>query len=717
MNAQRAGIVLYAVSLAACDNLLGLHELVPDGEPVALSILSASKSVASQPLGLITVTIEDVQGKAVPDFTGEISLAFGNNPGSATLLGTLTTTATTGIAHFDLVGIDSPGTGYTLIASTAGLPSATSSPIEIVAPRFTPVATGIAGGRITGIAVSPARAGGTTTVFAGAGDGVHRSGDGGASWKLASFGGHTAGHLIADPSQAGVVYSWTFESVKKTTDGGGSWHDLPAGDARSVALDPRNPSVIYMAGSETRRSTDGGTSWTKLSAPRCERIAVDAVFADTLYCVSPDQTRQNLGVFKSRDGGVVWSATKGLGPLSFVSSMVATPRGVFVSADGVLYRSIDPDDSWTRVASGFSNALAYAPSRPDRIYLATSSRISVSNDGGASFGAPVNTGDFIEDLAVDPMNPDVVYAAGNRLGVLVSTNGGVSWSPSSKGIDAHVISSVAMAPGAPNIVLTTTPRGTLRTTDGGTSWTTVSQVNASVQFDPAASTRAYLCGFFFFATSTDGGASFTGGNPAGFDSSCDRLLVAGTTLFAVGLGRLLKSVDNGASWADTGVDENLYVFDAVLGDSTGNTVIVGTVDGIHRSRDGGASFTRMTDGFSLSIVADPRMPTRIIGGQCPGFRISSDGGASFGNVIGSVCVERLISAGPALYAIGSSSSGMVLLTSTDGGSSWTPVDASGIPTSNGGSGGGVNVTSIAVSDDGNSVYFATTAGLYKSITR
>lgn len=142
-------------------------------------------------------------------------------------------------------------------------------------------------------------------------------------------------------------------------------------------------------------------------------------------------------------------------------------------------------------------------------------------------------------------------------------------------------------------------------------------------------------------------------------------------------------------------------------------VVVATANGIHRSSDGGASFTQVTSGFTQAIVADPRMPTRIIGHLwCNGFRLSNDGGASFGNVLASGCIRKLIGAGSALYALGFASIGTTLLTSTDGGSSWTSADVTGIPLS-----GGVDVTSIAASDNGDTVYVGTTAGLYKGAAR
>ena len=66
----------------------------------------------------------------------------------------------------------------------------------------------------------------------------------------------------------------------------------------------------------------------------------------------------------------------------------------------------------------------------------------------------------------------------------------------------------------------------------------------------------------------------------------------------------------------------------------------------------------------------------------------------------------MIAAGSALYAGGIDSGKTVLQTSTDGGSRWAPIDVTGVPA-------GANVTSLAVSDDGKTVYLGTGVGLYK----
>ena len=54
-----------------------------------------------------------------------------NNPTGATLGGTLTVTASQGVATFANLTINKIGSGYTLRVSSSGLTSATSNPISV----------------------------------------------------------------------------------------------------------------------------------------------------------------------------------------------------------------------------------------------------------------------------------------------------------------------------------------------------------------------------------------------------------------------------------------------------------------------------------------------------------------------------------------------------------------------------------------------------------
>src|SRR5438093_6321385 len=74
----------------------------------------------------VQVTARDAQGNVATDFTGTVTVALGVNPGSATLSGTISLAAVSGVATFSSLSIDKVGTGYTLTAAATGLSGATS---------------------------------------------------------------------------------------------------------------------------------------------------------------------------------------------------------------------------------------------------------------------------------------------------------------------------------------------------------------------------------------------------------------------------------------------------------------------------------------------------------------------------------------------------------------------------------------------------------------
>lgn len=82
----------------------------------------------------VTVRAIDAGGNIVPGFTGTVTIALGANPGSGTLGGTLTRTATAGVATFNDLSVNNVANGYTLQASSTGLTSATSAAFNVTTP-------------------------------------------------------------------------------------------------------------------------------------------------------------------------------------------------------------------------------------------------------------------------------------------------------------------------------------------------------------------------------------------------------------------------------------------------------------------------------------------------------------------------------------------------------------------------------------------------------
>lgn len=79
----------------------------------------------------VRVSATDGLGNPATGFTGTVTLSLGANPGGGALAGVTTRTGGPYV-EFDDLRVDEPGTGYTLVASSAGLTSATSAPFDIV---------------------------------------------------------------------------------------------------------------------------------------------------------------------------------------------------------------------------------------------------------------------------------------------------------------------------------------------------------------------------------------------------------------------------------------------------------------------------------------------------------------------------------------------------------------------------------------------------------
>ncbi len=106
-----------------------------DVTPAAASQLLVTAQTPSPVLtgstfGLV-VTAEDPYGNVATSFGGSVAVALSNNPGNATLGGTLSVTPQDGVATFSDLTINQPGIGFTLKVSSSGLTGATTDPFTV----------------------------------------------------------------------------------------------------------------------------------------------------------------------------------------------------------------------------------------------------------------------------------------------------------------------------------------------------------------------------------------------------------------------------------------------------------------------------------------------------------------------------------------------------------------------------------------------------------
>src|SRR2546426_9018116 len=136
MRAMLCRHLLWTLPAALAAGILGCEQVrptQPSGAATKLAFTGQPTNVAAaQPITpAVQVAVQDAVGNRVPGATDAVTVALALNPSGGTLGGTVTVKAAQGIATFADLRIDRPGSGYTLLASAAGLSGATSTPFAV----------------------------------------------------------------------------------------------------------------------------------------------------------------------------------------------------------------------------------------------------------------------------------------------------------------------------------------------------------------------------------------------------------------------------------------------------------------------------------------------------------------------------------------------------------------------------------------------------------
>jgi photosystem II stability/assembly factor-like uncharacterized protein len=262
------------------------------------------------------------------------------------------------------------------------------------------------------------------------GIGVYRSTDEGTTWQHVGLrAAGQIGRIQVHPGDPDVAYVAALgnlfganeeRGVYRTTDGGESWERvLFVSDSTGVvdvALNPRNPRILYAAAWRAQR-----TPWTMISG------AMEG------------------GIYRSKDGGDTWRKLEGGLPTGLfgkagLAVSPADPDRVWAIIEGGddkggVYRSDDGGDTWRRLTS--EKQLYHRPWYYMRITADPQDENTVwinnvllykSVDGGRTF-VPTPTvphGDS-HALWINPDDPDIMVE-GDDGGATVTLNGGRSWS-------------------------------------------------------------------------------------------------------------------------------------------------------------------------------------------------------------------------------------------------------------------------------------------------
>lgn len=201
------------------------------------------------------------------------------------------------------------------------------------------------------------------------------------------------------------------------------------------------------------------------------------------------------GIMRSPDGGDTWQrvgANQGMYQNPMVRVLANHPQRpevVYAGTERGLFKSDDSGQHWRRIESPLSEfsvwAIAVSPADPDLILAGTGTPTPVamfrSTDAGETWerrpmdvvdecpiGNPQMTG-----IAIDPTNPDSVWAGIEVDGLRHSSDGGVTWNKAGQDIPNLDVHNVAVSAGPPKTVIVVVNNDVFTSTNDGATWTSV----------------------------------------------------------------------------------------------------------------------------------------------------------------------------------------------------------------------------------------------------
>ena len=316
---------------------------------------------------------------------------------------------------------------------------------------------------------------------------MYKSTDSAANWSNDNYGftgaspvfaGSVVTDLVLDPTQLSTIYAGTGNGVFKSTNGGRTWSAINNGllnrNVVALVINPSTPATLYVAtagsvigNTGVYKSTDGGNSWNLrsngISSPNLVSLAIDPVTPNTLYTAF-STGGPGTHLYKTTDGADNWNLV-GTSPPGIPGSIAIDPQNhttLYVAdtvSGGGVYKSIDGGTTWQSLGLSGSGArsVAVSPFTAGLVYAGTDQGLFKSVDGGSTWSLiPSVSGKVV----FDPVSSSTAYLLSAEfkpnpsfiqrpLGVFKTTDNGQTWIQMNKGIESSVATALVIHPFRP----------------------------------------------------------------------------------------------------------------------------------------------------------------------------------------------------------------------------------------------------------------------------
>ena len=380
--------------------------------------------------------------------------------------------------------------------------------------------------------------------------------------------------ILVDPSDKNTIYIQVFNIKYRTTDFGTNWELINSSGSTlgvSFIMNKSNPACLYMVRSlkEIWKSYDKGENWFKLKefVDKLYSIAISESDTSVLYVGAENK------IYKSTNSGIEWFITNNSAEVYQIEVNKYNPSTIYYrTGSSKVFVSRESGANPLKI-NDYAHEIIMHPIDTMIIYchhtaLVGPGAIEKTTDEGLTwtviFNQWLDEPTAIYSLALDPNNPEILYAGIGDIGVFKSTNGGSDWEPTRLSNSYRPYYFELDKNNSEKITVGQYGWGIMKTTDGGMNWHQAqfypsNQYQllecADIVYNPQDSNEGYLASKYTLHKTTDGGESWVyqnklfGVNAIAYHPANPNILVAGLSdILLSGASYIYRSTNGGEDW-------------------------------------------------------------------------------------------------------------------------------------------------------------------------